>query len=389
MKSIHFVFWVCIFWNTPMTAQLTGIEFTYTDLQTLCKTLGSEKTIVGLGESTHGTKEFTSIRAEIIKALVTQYHYRAFILEADYAPCEKINQYLSTGNGDIASLLVDLRLWPWIHEDFLRLLIWLKDYNLQNPLQKVQFYGMDSQYSKIFATKDAILLQYPDWGRQLFEIAEGKEGPKVKITKLRNFDAQTMKESDTIDLRRHYYVLCQINKLAQSIPQNKNIRDENMARLIQLIQKQNGDSIKAMIWAHNSHISKQGTRANESTALGHHLAAMYGKAYAAVGLEFLEGEFLAVDYENAKERTLRTFSLNPTQTTLATAIDFGGKDIRVVSCHDLRKKYYLNSIGAVYVAHPGKINSFYSKIEKNKEYDYLVVSPKSSAINLLPQYFNK
>lgn len=253
-----------------MTAQLSGNEFTYTDLQTLCKTLGTEKTIVGLGESTHGTKEFTSIRAEVVKNLVTQYHYRAFILEADYAPCEKINQYLSTGNGDISSLLVDLRLWPWIHEDFLKLLIWLKDYNLQNPLQKVQFYGMDSQYSRIFATKDAILLQYPDWGRQLFEIVEGKEEPKVKITKLRSFDAQMVEGSDTIDLQRHYYV-----------------------------------------------------------------------------------------------------------------------DIRVVSCYDLRKKYYLNSIGAVYVAQPGKINSFYSKIEKNKEYDYLVVSPKSSAINVLPQYFNK
>lgn len=270
MKSIWIFFGVCIFWNTPMTAQLSGNEFTYTDLQTLCKTLGTEKTIVGLGESTHGTKEFTSIRAEVVKNLVTQYHYRAFILEADYAPCEKINQYLSTGNGDISSLLVDLRLWPWIHEDFLKLLIWLKDYNLQNPLQKVQFYGMDSQYSRIFATKDAILLQYPDWGRQLFEIVEGKEEPKVKITKLRSFDAQMVEGSDTIDLQRHYYV-----------------------------------------------------------------------------------------------------------------------DIRVVSCYDLRKKYYLNSIGAVYVAQPGKINSFYSKIEKNKEYDYLVVSPKSSAINVLPQYFNK
>lgn len=389
MKSIWIFFGVCIFWNTPMTAQLSGNEFTYTDLQTLCKTLGTEKTIVGLGESTHGTKEFTSIRAEVVKNLVTQYHYRAFILEADYAPCEKINQYLSTGNGDISSLLVDLRLWPWIHEDFLKLLIWLKDYNLQNPLQKVQFYGMDSQYSRIFATKDAILLQYPDWGRQLFEIVEGKEEPKVKITKLRSFDAQMVEGSDTIDLQRHYYVLCQINKLAQTISQNKNIRDENMARLVQLIQQQNGDGAKAMIWAHNSHISKQGTRVNEPTALGHHLAALYGKAYSAVGLEFLEGEFLAVDYENAKERALLTFSLHPTQTTLAAAIDFGGKDIRVVSCYDLRKKYYLNSIGAVYVAQPGKINSFYSKIEKNKEYDYLVVSPKSSAINVLPQYFNK
>lgn len=248
---------------------------------------------------------------------------------------------------------------------------------------------MDSQYSRIFATKDVILLQYPDWGRQLFEITEGNEGPKVKITKLRSFDAQTLEESDTIDLRWHYYVLCQINKLAQTVLQNKNIRDENMSRLVQLIQKQNGDSVKAMVWAHNSHISKQYTRVNEPTALGHHLAAMYGKAYAAVGLEFLEGEFLAIDYEQVQKRTLRAFSLNPTQTTLAAAIDFGGKDIRVVSCHDLRKKYYVNSIGAVYVARPGKINSFYSKIEKDKEYDYLVVSPKSSAINVLPQYFNK
>lgn len=81
----------------------------YADLIPLCQTLGNEKTVVGLGESTHGTAEFTAIRAEIVKQLVTENNYRVFILEAEFAACEKMNHYLQTGEGNLDSLMLDLR----------------------------------------------------------------------------------------------------------------------------------------------------------------------------------------------------------------------------------------------------------------------------------------
>lgn len=387
MKSIYALLLVGILWNTTIQAQYSSNNLPSTDLQTLCKTISNEKKLVGLGESTHGTKEFTLLRSEIVKTLVTSYNYKVFILEADYAPCKKINEYLQTGTGNVEQLMLELRLWPWIHEDFLNLLVWLKDYNLNNPTQRVRFYGMDSQLSKLHAQKDSILLKYPDQGDQLFSIVEGNDNPKKKLNDLRRLSDQFEEASNTVDLLLHYYILCQINKLSQSSIKDPNIRDKNMAQFVQLIHKH--DSSNVLIWAHNGHISKQGPSIRERTALGHHLAAIYGEAYAAIGLDFQEGEFLAVDYDNITERKIKTFSLKPTQKTLASEIDFAGKPFLVVPTHSLDGLHYINAIGAIYVAQPEKTNSFYSKIEKEKEYDYLILSKKSNPIKLLPQYLNR
>lgn len=387
MKPIYALLLVGILWSTTIQAQLSSNSLPSTDLQTLCKNLGNEKKVVGLGESTHGTKEFTLLRSEIVKTLVTSSNFKVFILEADYVPCEKINEYLHTGTGNVEQLLLELRLWPWIHEDFLNLLVWLKEYNLSNPTQTVRFYGMDSQLSKLHAQKDSILLKYPEQGGQLFAIVEGNDNPKKKLNDLRQLSDQFEKSSNTVDLLLHYYILCQINKLSQSSIKDPNIRDKNMAQFVQLIHKR--DSSNVLIWAHNGHISKQGPSIQERTALGHHLAVSYGEAYAAIGLDFQEGEFLAVDYDNIAERKIKTFSLKPTQKTLAAEIDFADKPFLVVPTHSLDGLHYLNAIGAIYVAQPGKTNSFYSKIEKEKKYDYLILSKKSSPIKLLPQYLNR
>lgn len=387
MKPIYALLLAGILWSTTIQAQFSSNNLPSIDLQTLGKTLGNEKKVVGLGESTHGTKEFTLIRSEIVKTLVTSFNFKVFVLEADYAPCEKINEYLHTGSGNVEQLMLDLRLWPWIHEDFLTLLFWLKDYNLNNPTQTVRFYGMDSQLSKLHAQKDSILLKYPDQGAQLFSIVEGNDHPKKKLNDLQQLSKQFVEASNAIDLLLHYYIFCQINKLSQSTIKDQNIRDKNMARFVQLIHKH--DSSKVLIWAHNGHISKQGPSIQERTALGHHLAAIYGEAYAAIGLDFQEGEFLAVDYDNIAERKIKTFSLKPTQKTLAAEIDFADKPFLIVPTHSLDGLHYINAIGAIYVAQPGKTNSFYSKIEKEKKYDYLILSKKSSPIKLLPQYLNK
>ena len=146
----------------------------------------SNKKIIALGESTHGTREFTIVRADIVKSLVTQYGFNTFILEADYMPCAAISEFILTGKGDPEKLLLNVRLWPWIHQDFLELIIWMKDYNQLHPSEKVQFFGMDSQYSKIYATKEIIFQKYPEKAQAIFDIIEGQEKRNKKIKMLIN-----------------------------------------------------------------------------------------------------------------------------------------------------------------------------------------------------------
>lgn len=389
MKWRYLVQLAAVFFCVQTQAQPGAAPFSTIDLPALCKILGTEKRIIGLGESTHGTREFTNIRAAMVKTLVTQYNFRAFVLEADFAPCEKINSFIAEGKGDIEKLLIDQRLWPWIQEDFLHLLTWLREYNQQHPFRPVRFYGMDSQYTGLFAKRDSVLLHDPETGMKLFSIIEGPGNLREKIKALRKLDAQLSGVPDSIDLEMHYYLLCHLHKLSLSEKGNTDTRDENMARFVQLIQKQHGDSLRMILWGKNSHISKQEPASNERTAAGYHLSKLYGNAYAAIGQDFKEGTFMAVDYENKTERIIQPFLLKPTRQTLAASIDFTDTPFLIVKCSTLKESYSINAIGAIYVKEPGKRNAFYSKIKKDEEYDYLIISAVSTPIRLLSSYLNK
>ena len=81
--------------------------------------------------------------------------------------------------------------------------------------------------------------------------------------------------------------------------------------------------------------------------------------------------------------------MKPTRQTLAASIDFTNTPFLVVNCSSLKESYSINAIGAIYVREPGKKNAFYSKIKKDKEYDYLIISAVSTPIRLLSSYLNK
>jgi erythromycin esterase len=388
MPKLISILFIMFFLPSPLPAQNATNYSENNELQLLSGKLGSEYSIVGFGESTHGTREFTLIRSELIKNLVSKYNYKLLVLEADYLPCMRINEYLRTGIGSPETLLLSLRLWPWIHKDFLNLLIWLKDYNAAHQKEMVQFSGMDSQYGKIYATKDSVSKQYPEQAKEIFTILDSDVKPKQKITALKELSDKISSNDSTIDIRLHYYIFCYINKLSQSSVRDPNSRDENMADLFQLIRKRNGNSIKTIIWSHNGHISKQGPSLNERTAFGSHIIKKYGKEYAAVGLDFREGQFLAVDYNNSKERNIITFTLSPTKKTLASEFDFSNKNLVVVDCKNMGTNY-INAIGAIYEHNPDQQAAYYSKIRKDKEYDFLILSYSSTPIILLEGYLNK
>jgi len=344
----------------------------------------SSKKIIALGESTHGTKEFTILRAEIVKSLVSQYGFNAFLLEADFMPCKAINEFILTGKGDPETLLLNVRLWPWIHQDFLDLIIWMKDYNQLHPSGKVQFFGMDSQYSKIYATKEIIFQQYPEKAQDFFDIVEGKEKRNIKIKMLRQLLNQSLLSS-TFDLEWYYFIHCQINKLAQLPPKDYNARDENMARMAEIIQLKQGINTKMMIWTHNEHINKKGSSLQDRTGMGHHLSVNHPEDFVAIGMDFKEGSFMAINYEEKSMHKPEAFQLKPLGTTLASGLNFTDKTINIIDCIKIDKEI-LNSIGSIYVHSPKKGDNYYTKIKGNKNFDYLIIIEKSTPTRILSNY---
>jgi erythromycin esterase-like protein len=170
----------------------------------------------------------------MVKELVLRYDFRVFILEAEYIPCSKINAYVRSGVGSPEDLLKDVLLWPWIHRNFLEVIDWIRNYNKRHPFDQVSFLGMDSQLSKLYATKDSILTYYPEKGKSIITVIESESKPKRKIKRLRSLSQEIKKRTKEIDLRLHYYISCRINRLANSSYRDLSARDENMAYFVNL-----------------------------------------------------------------------------------------------------------------------------------------------------------
>jgi erythromycin esterase len=343
--------------------------------------IGSAHSLIGLGESTHGTKEFTTLRTEIVKELVTQHNFRVFILEADLIPCTKINDYIQTGKGEAEDLLKDVLLWPWIHEDFLDLIHWMRTYNLNHPLDQLSFLGMDTQLSRIYATRDSIRKYDPTQSQAIFEILDAALKPKAKIKKLRALSNQLLLQEGKVDLRLQYYIFCRINRLANGEYRDLGARDHNMARMVQCIRKKYDQNI--IIWSHNSHLRKTKSSFFSAKPIGRHLDELFKEDYAAIAFDCQQGHFLAVSYDEKEWHQNRVFQLKPIEQTVSMGIDHGDKRFVIVDCAALKGKKKINSIGAIYIQNPKKGDAFTAPIRKDKDFNYLISIPKSTPLELL------
>ena len=117
----------------------------FDDLQPLKKVLDGVR-LVGLGEATHGTREFFQFKHRLLEFLAKEMGFTVFAIEASYAACLKINEYVLYGQGDPAAALAGQGFWTWDTEEVAAMIEWMRQYNLgQSAERKLKFYGYDVQ----------------------------------------------------------------------------------------------------------------------------------------------------------------------------------------------------------------------------------------------------
>lgn len=112
------------------------------DINKIVKIANNVK-ILGMAEATHGQNEITKFRIKVFKNLVKKCNYTVFLLEDQYSCCEQINHYIQTGEGNIRDLLLQ-QMWFWRSFDLLKLIKWMRKYNMQNG-NILEFKGIDIQ----------------------------------------------------------------------------------------------------------------------------------------------------------------------------------------------------------------------------------------------------
>jgi erythromycin esterase len=294
----------------------------FSDLQPL-KTLLNDAKVVGLGETTHGTREFFQFKHRLLEFLVVEMNFTVFALESSFAACQPINDYILDGKGDRATVLTDQGYIPWDTEEFTDMLDWLRKYNQSvSSEKKAQFFGLDVWRNDVGRKEVLDFLAKVDPDRLTGTESMFKDLAKEEAKWPMRIDEETKKTLvqmlpqfqgliDHLTLNKEKFVrssssgeftrILQFTQVmnqwlmanaADMLPEpESNNRSIFMAENLMFLMDQAKPEAKFVIWAHNWHIGIRGF-ANEPN-LGDCLREKYGDRYFAFGFEFNEGSYQA------------------------------------------------------------------------------------------------
>ena len=136
------------------------------DLQFL-KTILAGKRVVVLGEATHGTHEFFTLKHRLIQFLVEEMEFDTIAFEAVTTEAMLARDYVISGQGDPQNALENMYC-PWQTQEVSDLLTWLRDYNSAHPQAPVAFAGIDPDVQSVSksdaAMADEVLRLLSDGG---------------------------------------------------------------------------------------------------------------------------------------------------------------------------------------------------------------------------------
>ena len=288
--------------------------------------------IVALGEATHGTREFFQLKHRMLEFLVTEMGFNIFAIEATMPECFDINELVLTGRGDAEKALAGIYFWTWDTEEVRTMIEWMRDYNADpQHARKVKFYGFDMQSapraSKVTlaylrkvdaaqaqrAEKELALLASP-YTEDQFDALPQKQKTAVnkKIQALLSvFDRRKQdyigrsSAEDWALARQHARVLSQNIELRSGETFEPQVRDRAMAENIQWMIEHEGPGAKAVVWAHNGHVS------TADGAMGWYLRRDFGPGLVAFGFAFNQGGFQAKEGPFQTKGGLRSFEVPP------------------------------------------------------------------------------
>lgn len=272
----------------------TNPSDSYEDLMFLKDELKG-KTVVGVGEATHGTGSFFQFKDRLFRFLVEEMGFRAFAIEVQMSFCNGINEYVQTGEGNIEGL-IEVNTSVFATKELLELVKWMREYNkTATDSEKVRFYGFDIQdtYSGYLPFEDYYKSINSGYFEEVTAIKESdfnlfsKVLDDLKTNKDKYIKASSPKEYDFIEKLAY-------NKKLSNMT-NISYRDEEMKNNILWIQnyeKKYYNNDKVMLWAHNSHITKE---ENTVYYMGNLLSKELGNHYYAIGFDFYSGRFNTAD----------------------------------------------------------------------------------------------
>jgi erythromycin esterase len=393
------------------------LEISDEDLEVL--TYMSDCKIVGLGEATHGTKEFFQLKHRIFKYLVENHGFKIFAFECDMGESYYVNKFVTEGEGDIDNIMKNImHFWTWRTEEVKELLLWMREYNEnKSDGDKIYFIGVDCQFltyqanitmnyfndTKVSLPKECVkfLTEIDQIGWDLTEYysdmtLEEKEeidqNVDILLTKFEDFRNELIFNSSEFEyqfIKQIALNIKQVNDVYYGSAQGsqKNYRDLYMAQNSLWTSDLFGENTKVALWAHNGHVGNFALM--DST--GFHLKKELKEKYQIIGFAFSLGNFTAVKFENGMYQGLTNHTIEKEPRFVSINYLFHHakydnfilreSDIRVISFFNsyIWKPRLFISIGAVF----GDNYPYYAPIFLKINYDVIIYWDTTTAAKQL------
>ncbi|WP_133500140.1 erythromycin esterase family protein [Cognatilysobacter terrigena] len=302
--------------------------------------------VVLLGEASHGTSEFYRARAAITKRLVERHGFRIVAVEADWPDAAVIDRHVRhrAPNADAEPPFTRFPTWMWRNAEVAELFRWMRHFNEpRDARDRAGFYGLDlySLGASMRAVIDYLDDVDPDtaalarkryacltpWAKEpahyglaaltheqarcedavLSMLREMLE-KRLEFARLDGADAFEAEQNARLVANAENYYRAMYRGAAESW----NVRDAHMAETLLQVLRARGETSRAVVWAHNSHIgdarqTEMGRERGELN-LGQLCREQFGDDAALIGFGTDTGTVAAASDWDAPMRVMRVNS---------------------------------------------------------------------------------
>ncbi|MFG2005352.1 erythromycin esterase family protein [Spirillospora sp. NPDC048911] len=295
--------------------------------------------MVGLGEATHNSREFFTMKHRVFRYLVRTKGFTAFSQEVHVAAGLRVNDYVVNGTGDIRQIMDEefqggTRLWNT--REYLDLFQWMRAYNARHAT-KLHYVGNDIDYpgAELFTRiEDYVRSHMPELFqavRQRYRNLRPADGmdrwtqdyPKKSLAERKATLADTTQVVELLRERGAAATVVQyatfIAQVAEIYSYDLNDQDE-LLRAVQHREQAMADNTiwwnrrtggRTLLSAHNGHVAYGNSSPEYRYRVqGDLIRQQIGQNYVNIGFTFDRGSFNAFDPDTG---LLRPVTVGPAE----------------------------------------------------------------------------
>ncbi|MFD3731292.1 erythromycin esterase family protein [Streptomyces sp. NPDC058632] len=304
--------------------------------------------VVGLGEATHGSRDFFRMKHRLFRYLVEEKGFRAFSLELAWSSGVRLDDYVVNGEGNLKDIAREefqgsYRIWN--NQDYLDLIEWMRDYNRQHPHDPVRFTGNDMGHAgpELYERVTGhVARRHPRLQERVAGLYRGlppttdagtymQEYLELPLAERRERAERTGKVLELLreqpsgrgaGKQEHLWAVQHARAIHQmakgysfditdeaQVAEMMRFRDQVMAENVAWWHRHTGDRV--LLSAHNTHVSYDAFDVRYPKTQGAFLRDTFGKGYVSIGFSFHEGAFKAFGTDDNVMRTHRVGTAQP------------------------------------------------------------------------------